>query len=199
MTWHHKVTDNVVTDLWMGCACNDDPDWSINPPGLIRPDYLAHRKAIEEHGNLRDDTPSNGTTGPAKQNKLLGILADWNRDPKLLDDYTKLNWVFFATNIGTGIDCRKDWLTSREVTVDTLHNGNQTFFPNGTFNLQMPGFDKKCEYTNDGDSQGKFSCPGQEIECKDDPHNKNPSDPKGDKGDYDCGDKIRQPVFICEY
>ena len=193
------MTDDEVTDLWKGCACRDDPDWNINPPALNRPDYPDHQKAIKDHGSLEDDTPAPGPTEPVRQNKLLGILADWNKAPKTIEDASKVNWLFFATDIGTGVDCRQDPLTSREDTVDLLNDPDHTFYPGGTFELQMPGFDGKCEYKNDGGSTGTLFCPGQEIPCVDDPHDKNPSDPNAEKGNYDCGDKTRQPVFICEY
>ncbi|KAF1954181.1 hypothetical protein CC80DRAFT_550639 [Byssothecium circinans] len=188
-----------LTDLWKGCTCNDDPDWNINPPALNRPDYPAHQKAIKEHGSLKDDMPTPGPTEPVKQNKLLGILADWKKDPRSLKDFSKVNWLFFATDIGTEVGCRQDWLTSREDTVDILYDADHTFYPGGTFELQMPGFNEKCEYKNDGGTTGRLFCPGQEISCVDDPHDKNPSDLNADKGNYECGDKIRQPVFICEY
>jgi hypothetical protein len=163
---------------------------------LNRPDYPDHQKAIREHGSLEDDTPD---PGPVKQNKLLAVLADWYKDPESLEDYSKVNWLFFATDVGTDVECRQDPLTSREDTVDVLGDEDHTFYPGGTFDLEMPGFDGVCQYKNDGDDTGRLFCPGQEITCVDDPRDTNPSDPNAEKGDYECGDKRRDPVFICEY
>ncbi|KAF1954179.1 hypothetical protein CC80DRAFT_494017 [Byssothecium circinans] len=37
-----------------GCKCNPDPDWSVNPPGLVRPQIREHRQAIRDRHLLRD-------------------------------------------------------------------------------------------------------------------------------------------------
>jgi hypothetical protein len=49
---------------FVGCNCTPDPDWSVNPPGLVRPHIREHRQAIRDHHLLRDEEEEGpGRTG----------------------------------------------------------------------------------------------------------------------------------------
>ncbi|ORY19378.1 hypothetical protein BCR34DRAFT_595350 [Clohesyomyces aquaticus] len=189
------LTDDEDTDLWKGCPCHDAPDFTINPSGLHRPNYEEHKKALHDHLNLPDENPK--PTGPTK---VLQILTDFNKNPKNIEEWAWIDWLFFATDYGTAPECRTDTLYHEERKMDP-NDEDHTYYPGGEFPLKMPGFDQDCTYKNNGENAGRLFCPGKEIECKDDPHDKDPSNPEADKGTYDCDDgkKSRQPVFLCEY
>ncbi|KAF2794239.1 hypothetical protein K505DRAFT_337121 [Melanomma pulvis-pyrius CBS 109.77] len=55
--------DPEDNNLWAGCICTPDPDWSLNPPGLRRPQYREHQRAIRDRHDLRDDGLGAGTRG----------------------------------------------------------------------------------------------------------------------------------------
>jgi hypothetical protein len=47
--------DPKYNNEFAGCDCTPDPDWSVNPPGLLRPQIREHRQAIRYHDLLRDE------------------------------------------------------------------------------------------------------------------------------------------------
>ncbi|KAF2474288.1 uncharacterized protein BDR25DRAFT_340814 [Lindgomyces ingoldianus] len=47
--------DPEDNNMFKGCRCHPDPDWSKNPPGLVRPDYRKHQQAIRDRHLLPDD------------------------------------------------------------------------------------------------------------------------------------------------
>ncbi|KAF2849059.1 hypothetical protein T440DRAFT_534614 [Plenodomus tracheiphilus IPT5] len=196
------VTDDVVTDQWKGCACTDDPDWSLEPLPLNRPDYPEHQQAFRDHDKLEDDwdTPQSEPIvidwpWPFPHNKTLSIVADYPKNPL---ERNGVDWKFFAADLEAAkVECRQDPLTSRK---DGLGGGvNGLVYPGGTFELKMPDFDQPCEYKNDGASAGRLFCPGTEIPCQDDPRDKDPANNEAEKGIYECGDSMREPVFQCPY
>lgn len=135
---------------------------------------------------------------PPSPTKSLSIVMDFisnvNGFPDLAE-VGKLHWFFFQTNYGTGVDCRTDMAATFDQVVDITQSG--PFYPTGNFGMALFGED--CEYQSGANSPGKLVCSGKDIQCIDDPADKNPSDPNADKGNYSCGDKTRQPVFLCSW
>lgn len=47
-----QITDDGNTDLWKGCDCADDPDWSQQPPPQVRKDYRHNIRALRNRHML---------------------------------------------------------------------------------------------------------------------------------------------------
>lgn len=152
--------------------------------------------AANRHKPGQDSPPPEDP--PKGPTKALGIVADFMTQLKSLEGmaaFNKLDWQFFATEYGKTVDCRTDPVYHEERDIDRTKTA--TWFPGGAFKLKLFGED--CQYKNSGDNPGRLFCGSREIECKDDPADKNPLDLKTKKGNYECGDKTRQPVFTCPY
>ena len=50
------MQDPEDDNKWAGCKCSPDPDWSLEPRGLVRKDYEKHKEAIRNRHLLRDDS-----------------------------------------------------------------------------------------------------------------------------------------------
>ena len=145
-------------------------------------------------------TPQSSETPPPPQptgpTKALDIVADYPPLSSLQDIYVgRVDWQFFATDYGKKVDCRTDPVYREERTFDATSQALN--YPGGTFSLKL--FDEDCEYKNSGDNVGALFCGGRTITCVDDPADTNPSDINADKGNYQCGDVLREPVFTCAW
>jgi len=132
-------------------------------------------------------------TGPTKQ---LAVLSSFVVGAPTLD------WLFLETDFEQGVGCREDFLRPFDTEPwDFSGNGAQagSTFPGGTRELDLTIDGQKCEYRNDGDDPGALWCGERVIGCKNDPADKDPEDASSDKGNYQCGDYTRQPVFVCPY
>ncbi|KAH7409765.1 hypothetical protein DE146DRAFT_325863 [Phaeosphaeria sp. MPI-PUGE-AT-0046c] len=47
--------DPKYDNEFAGCDCTPDPDWSMHPPGLVRPHIREHRQAIRDRHLLPDE------------------------------------------------------------------------------------------------------------------------------------------------
>ena len=137
--------------------------------------------------------PEPEPTGPTKQ---LAVLSSFVVGAPTLD------WLFLETDFEQGVGCREDFLRPFDTEPwDFSGNGAQagSTFPGGTRELDLTIDGQKCEYRNDGDDPGALWCGERVIGCKNDPADKDPEDASSDKGNYQCGDYTRQPVFVCPY
>ena len=126
-------------------------------------------------------------TGPTKQ---LAVLGSYVRGAPTMD------WLFLEADFEKGVGCREDFLRPFE-TVPWDESG--TTYPGGTKELDLEIDGEVCEYRNDGDDPGALWCGERVIGCVNDPADKDPEDATSDKGNYQCGDYTRQPVFVCPY
>ncbi|KAJ4369255.1 hypothetical protein N0V83_006340 [Neocucurbitaria cava] len=132
-------------------------------------------------------------TGPTKQ---LAVLSSFVPGALTLD------WLFLEADYEQGVGCREDFLRPFDtVPWDLSGNGAQdgSTFPGGTRELDLTIDGEKCQYQNDGDDAGALWCGKKVIGCKNDSADKDPNDSTADKGNYQCGDYTRQPVFVCPY
>lgn len=139
------------------------------------------------NGATRADHQSPGANGqsvpPAGPTKALSIIGEYTPEASTFD------WLFFSIDYDTGAECRTDIATEPK-TVPFSDTGMT--YPGGTWDVDLAG--EKCEYKNSGDNPGALFCNGKEIACFDEAGDSEP-----DKGEYECGGKMRQPVFICPY
>lgn len=139
------------------------------------------------NGATRADHQSTGANGqsipPSGPTKALSILGEYTPGASTFD------WLFFSTDYGTAPACRTDTATDPK-TVEFSDTG--VTYPGGTWQVDLAG--EQCEYKNSGDNPGALFCNGKEIACFDEE-----TDSQPDKGEYECGDKKRQPVFTCPY
>lgn len=137
--------------------------------------------------------PAPEPTGPTKQ---LAVVASFVVGAPTLD------WLFLEADLGQGVGCREDFLRPFDtVPWDLSGNGAEdgSTFPGGTRDLDLTIDGQKCQYKNDGDDPGALWCGERGISCMDDPADKDPNDSNSDKGNYQCGEYTRQPVFVCPY
>ncbi|KAF2189327.1 hypothetical protein K469DRAFT_748010 [Zopfia rhizophila CBS 207.26] len=175
---------------------------STSPPSSTAQDATTFQTSII-YSSSAGESPSpsetlSPTETPPPESSPLGFLPDYLTQPESLQDwgaFNKIDWQFFATDYGKTVDCRTDPAYHEERDIDRIKEG--PWYPGGEFNLKLFGED--CQYKNSGNNPGRLFCGSKEIECKDDPADKNPSDPNAEKGNYKCGDKTRQPVFTCAY
>ncbi|KAF2106706.1 SGNH hydrolase-type esterase domain-containing protein [Lophiotrema nucula] len=135
---------------------------------------------------------------PPKKTKTLAIAADFMTAPKSLDDmkdYNQLHWMYVQADYGKGAQCRTDTVYDEWREIDRTKA--VTYYPSGIKKMKL--FGKDCEYRNNGKTAGRLFCGDQQIECLNDPADKDPSDVDAEKGNYKCGDTTRQPVFICSW
>ncbi|KAF2260935.1 hypothetical protein CC78DRAFT_384063 [Lojkania enalia] len=149
--------------------------------------------------DLWPDTEKPKDDEPKEKTKTLAIATDFMTKLKSagdLDEFNKLHWKYFQADYGKGAKCRDDTVFDETMDIDRTKAG--TYYPKGTKKMKL--FDQDCEYTNPGDTPGKLKCGDKEIECIDDPADKDPDDVNAEKGNYPCGDNTtRQPVFICSW
>ncbi|KAF2112801.1 hypothetical protein BDV96DRAFT_649034 [Lophiotrema nucula] len=140
-----------------------------------------------------EPTPEPTPTGPTKQ---LAVVAAFVPGAPTMD------WLFLTADYEKGVECREDFLRPVDTvpwdTSGTTAEDGSTF-PGGTRDLDLEIDGQKCQYKNDGDDPGALWCGERIIGCKDDPADKDPNDSSSDKGNYQCGDYTRQPVFVCPY
>jgi hypothetical protein len=137
--------------------------------------------------------PEPEPTGPTKQ---LAVLSSFVVGAPTLD------WLFLEADFEQGVGCREDLLRPFDTEPWNFSgNGAQagSTFPGGTRDLGLTIDGQKCQYKNDGDDPGALWCGERVIGCKNDPADKDPEDANSDKGNYQCGDYTRQPVFVCPY
>lgn len=142
---------------------------------------------------LPQPEPEPQPTGPTKQ---LAVLSSFVVGAPTLD------WIFLEADFEQGVGCREDFLRPFDTQPwDFSGNGAQdgSTFPGGTRDLDLTIDGQKCQYKNDGDDPGALWCGERVIGCKNDPADKDPEDASSDKGNYQCGDYTRQPVFVCPY
>lgn len=132
-------------------------------------------------------------TGPTKQLAVVSAFVPFE---------PTLDWLFLTSDYQKGVECREDFLrpvdtVPWETSGTTAENGST--FPGGTRELDHVIDGQKCQYQNDGDDAGALWCGERVISCMDDPADKDPNNSSSDKGNYQCGDYTRQPVFVCPY
>ncbi|KAI4635690.1 uncharacterized protein J4E87_000645 [Alternaria ethzedia] len=126
-------------------------------------------------------------TGPTKQLAVLGAYVP---------GAPTMDWLFLEADFEKGVECREDFLRPFE-TVPWDESG--TTYPGGTKELDLEIDGEVCEYRNDGDDPGALWCGERVIGCVNDPADKDPNDVNAEKGEYQCGDYTRQPVFVCPW
>lgn len=122
---------------------------------------------------------------PPEPTKGLAVLAEYEPGSETF------TWLFFGTEYGQPVECRTDTATAP---AEAPWSTSGETFPEGLWDLDLNG--EKCQYTSDN-KPGTLVCGDKMIPCIDDPADTDPGNPDADKGEYDCGDKKRQPVFIC--
>lgn len=134
-----------------------------------------------------ESEPEPEPTGPTKQLAVLGAYVP---------GAPTMDWLFLEADYEQGVECREDFLRPFE-TVPWDESG--TTYPGGTKELDLEIDGEVCEYRNDGDDPGALWCGERVIGCLNDPADKDPNDVNAEKGEYQCGDYTRQPVFVCPW
>jgi hypothetical protein len=165
-----SVVENVTDFVPEGAGDNPTKPYNVNP------DFW------EVYG-ASPPPPPPPPPAPTKEVRILGEYTPGS---------SSFSWLFFSNDVGNKVECRTDTATAPK---EVPFSSTGTTYPEGTWDLDV-GNGQHCSYTSEN-NPGKLVCGDKTIDCVNDAADTDPGNPTANKGEYDCGDKKRQPVFSC--